>query len=264
MSKWRTLVSKTETEETFKESEKERSCELDPAWLVAQMVKRLPTMRETWIQSLGWEDLLEKEMATHSSILAWKIPWMEDPVRLQSMGSQRVRHDWATLLSISLLGMESWVEGIRREMPGVSVLVHQSCPTLWDPSVANQASLSMEFSRQEYWSRWPFPSPGPWFELSWYRLQQYVNRELPDVQAGFRKGRGTRDQIAIITLDHWKSKRLPEKHISALLTMPKPLTVWITVNCGKFWKRWEYQTTWFTSWETYMQVRKQQLELDME
>ena len=51
---------------------------------------------------------------------------------------------------------------------------------------------------------------------------------------------------------------------SALLTMPKPLTVWITRNCGKFWKRWEYQTTWPVSWETYMQVRKQQLELDME
>ena len=57
------------------------------------MVKHLLTMRETRVQSLGWEDLLEKEMATYSSILAWKIPWMEEPVRLQSMGSQRVRHD---------------------------------------------------------------------------------------------------------------------------------------------------------------------------
>ena len=60
---------------------------------MAQTVKRLPTMQETWVQSLGWEDLLEKEMATHSSILAWKIPWMEEPDRLQSMESQRVRHD---------------------------------------------------------------------------------------------------------------------------------------------------------------------------
>ena len=56
-------------------------------------VKRLPTMRETWVQSLGWEDFLEKEMATHSSILAWKIPWMEEPRRLQSMRLQRVGHD---------------------------------------------------------------------------------------------------------------------------------------------------------------------------
>ena len=55
-----------------------------------------------------------------------------------------------------------------------------------------------------------------------------------------------------------------EISISALLTMSKPLTVWITTNCGKFWKRWEYQTTWPASWETYMQVRKQQSELDME
>ena len=57
------------------------------------MVKRLPTMQETQVQSLGREDPLEKEMVTHSSILAWKIPWMEEPGRLQSMGSQRVRHD---------------------------------------------------------------------------------------------------------------------------------------------------------------------------
>ena len=55
--------------------------------------KLLPTIQETEVQSLGWKDLLEKEMATHSSILAWKIPWMEEPDRLQSMGSQRVRHD---------------------------------------------------------------------------------------------------------------------------------------------------------------------------
>ena len=63
------------------------------AILVAQMVKRLPTMQETWVQSLGWKDLLEKEMATYSSILAWKIPRTEETVRLQSMGSQRVRLD---------------------------------------------------------------------------------------------------------------------------------------------------------------------------
>ena len=61
--------------------------------LVAQTVKRLPTMQEIWVQSLGREDPLEKEMATHSSTLAWKIPWTKEPGRLQSMGSQRVRHD---------------------------------------------------------------------------------------------------------------------------------------------------------------------------
>ena len=61
--------------------------------LVAQRLKHLPEMRETWVRSLGWEDPLEKEMATHSSILAWRIPWMGEPGGLQSTGSQRVRHD---------------------------------------------------------------------------------------------------------------------------------------------------------------------------
>ena len=97
------------------------------------------------------------------------------------------------------------------------------------------------------------------------RLQQYVNRELPEVQAGFRKRRGTKDQIANIWWIMEKGIGFQKKtSISALLTMPKPLIVWITINYGKFWKRWEYQTTWPTSWETHMQVRKQQLELDME
>ena len=76
------------------------------------------------------------------------------------------------------------------------------------------------------------------------RLQQYMNPELPDVQAGFRKGRGTRDHVANIC---WiiKKARVPEKHLLLLLLiMPKPFTVWITTNCGKFLKRWEYQTTY--------------------
>ena len=96
------------------------------------------------------------------------------------------------------------------------------------------------------------------------RLQQYMDYELPDVQAGFRKGRGTRDQIANICWIMEKAREFQKNIYSALLTTLKPLTVWITINCGKFWKRWEYQTTWSASWETYMQVRKQQLELDME
>ena len=92
-----------------------------------------------------------------------------------------------------------------------------------------------------------------------------MNHELPDVQAGFRKGRGTRDQIANI---HWiikKAREFQKNIYFALLTMPKPLTVWMTANCGKFFKRWEYQTTWPASWEICIsQVKKQQLESDME
>ena len=95
------------------------------------------------------------------------------------------------------------------------------------------------------------------------RLQQYMNRELPDVQAGFRKSRGNRDQIANISWIIKKQESSRKTSTSALLTMPKLLTVWITTNCGKFLKRWEYQTTWPASWNTCMQVKKQQLELDM-
>ena len=95
-------------------------------------------------------------------------------------------------------------------------------------------------------------------------LQQYVHRELPDIQAGFRIGRGPEIKLPTSAGSLKKQGNSRRTSISALLTIPKPLTVWITINCGKFWKTWEYQTTWPASWETYMQVRKQQLELDME
>ena len=96
------------------------------------------------------------------------------------------------------------------------------------------------------------------------RLQQYMNHELPDVQTGFIKGRWTRDLLPT-SAGSWKRQESSRKiSISALLTKPKPLTVWITINCGKFWRRWEYQNTWPASWETCMQVRNQLLELDME
>ena len=94
------------------------------------------------------------------------------------------------------------------------------------------------------------------------RLQKHVNHELPDVQAGFRKARRTRDQ----TFSGSSKKRKSSRKTStfALVTTLKPLTVWITTNCGKFLKRWEYQSTLPASWEICMQVRKQQLKLDME
>ena len=94
------------------------------------------------------------------------------------------------------------------------------------------------------------------------RLQQYMNHELPDVQAGFRKVRGTRDQIANI---HWIIKKAREfqKNIYFCFIDYAKAFVWITTDCGKFLKRWEYHTTWPASWEICMQVRKQQLELEM-
>ena len=75
------------------------------------------------------------------------------------------------------------------------------------------------------------------------RLQQYMNHELPDVQAGFRKGRGTRDQIANIRFIIKKAREFQRNINFCFITIPKPLTVWITKNCRKFLKRWEYQTT---------------------
>ena len=96
------------------------------------------------------------------------------------------------------------------------------------------------------------------------RLQQYMNCELPDVQAGFRKGRGTRDQIINIWWITEKARDIQKNIYFCFIDYAKNLTVWITINCGKFWKRWEYQTTWSASWEICMQVRKPQLELDME
>ena len=96
------------------------------------------------------------------------------------------------------------------------------------------------------------------------RLQQYMNCELPDVQAGFRKGWGTRDPIANICCIIVKSKRVPEKHLLLLYWLCQSLWLCGSQQTEKFFERWEYQTTWPASWEICMQVRKQQLELDME
>ena len=96
------------------------------------------------------------------------------------------------------------------------------------------------------------------------RLQQYVNRELPDAQPGFRKGRGIRDQITNIHCIIEKAKELQKTSTPALLTTLKPLTACITTNYGKILKRLEYQTALPAFWEICMQVKKQQLELDME
>ena len=177
----------------------------------------------------------------HSSTLVWKIPWTEEPGRLQSMGSLKVGQDWAT--SLSLFTFMHW----RRKwqptpvfLPGTgepgglpSMGSHRVGHDLSDLAAAAAAplctleyqpkrilvnfikklifTLFMQFSRQEYWSGLPFLS----------------------------------------LVDH-------------VLTMPKPLIMWITTDCGKFFQRWEYQTTLLASWEICMQVKKHQLEPDVE
>ena len=96
------------------------------------------------------------------------------------------------------------------------------------------------------------------------RLQQYVNRELQMFKLALEKAEEPEIKLPTSGGSSKKQESSRKTSISALLTIPKPLTVWITINCGKFWKRWEYQTTWPAAWEICMQVRKQQLELDME
>ena len=91
-----------------------------------------------------------------------------------------------------------------------------------------------------------------------------MNRELRDVQAGFRKGRGTRDQIANICWIIEKGRQFQKNIYFCFIDYTKAFYCVEYINFGIFWKWWEYQTTWPASWETYMQVRKQQLELDME
>ena len=95
-------------------------------------------------------------------------------------------------------------------------------------------------------------------------FQQYVNRELPGVQAGFRKGRRNRDQNANICWIIEKARELQKNIYFCFIDYAKALTVWTTANWGKFFKRWEYQTTLPASWEICMQVKKKQSEPDME
>ena len=96
------------------------------------------------------------------------------------------------------------------------------------------------------------------------RLQQHVNHELPDVQPGFRKGRGIRDQIANICWIIEKAREFQKIIYFCFIDYAKAFDCVDHNKLQKFWKRWECQTTWPASWETYMQVRKQQLELDVE
>ena len=96
------------------------------------------------------------------------------------------------------------------------------------------------------------------------RLQQYMNHDLPDVQLDLEKAEEQEIKLPTSAGSSKKQESSRKTSTSVLLTMQKPLTVWITTNCGKFYKRWEYQTIWPASWEICMQVRKQQLDLDME
>ena len=163
---------------------------------------------------------------------------MEEPGELQSMGSLRVEHNWAT--SLSLFTFMHWR---RKWQPTPVFLPGESqgrgslvgC-CLWGRTVRHDWS---DLAAAAAAAKLPYLF-GEWFMLLFKSLVRKLESR------------------------NWKSKSSRKTSISALLTMPKPLTVWITIHCGKFLKIREYQTTWPASWENYMQVKKQQLELDME
>ena len=128
---------------------------------MAQMVKNLPVMQETWVQSLGQEDPLEKGMATHSSILAWRIPWSEEPSGLQhGVAKQGCKGlDMTERLTLSLhIGIRIYTHICIYTFNAVCVLSHSVMFDSW--TVALQVPPSVGFSKQEYWSGLPFPSPG--------------------------------------------------------------------------------------------------------
>ena len=129
----------------------------------------------------------EKEMATHSNILAWRIPGTEQPGGLPSVGSHRVRHDWSDAAAAAA-------------------------------AAAHTSKVMLNILQA--------------------KLQQYMNCELPDVQAGFRKGRGTRDQVANIRWIMEKAREFQKNIYFCFIEYDKAF-VWISINCGKFWKRWE-------------------------
>ena len=151
---------------------------------MVQMVKNLPAVQETWVQFLGHGDLLEKEMATHSSILAWRIPWTEEPVGLQFMGSQRPGHDWRTnTFTLRYTTLTTTIETGKRD--------HESIFCL--------SKLCFSCGRQE--------------------IIDVNERSNCNIRWIIEEVREFQKNIYFSFID-----------------MPKPLTVWITINCGKFWK----------------------------
>ena len=169
-------------------------------------------------------------MAPHSSTLAWKIPWTEEPGRLQSMGVTKSR-TW-----LSDFPFPFHFHALEKEMATHSSVLDWRIPETKEPG--RRPSMGSHRVRHD-WSNLAAAAHASKVMLKILQasFQQYVNHDIPDVQADFWKGRGTRDQIDNI---HWiikKARKYQKKtSISALLTMPKPLTAWITTNCGNFLK----------------------------
>ena len=241
-------------------------------------------------------------MAPHSSSLTWKIPWAEEPGRLYTVHGFAKSQTWLSTKHIkwSLRSLQKF--GVTEHLTCYKVNGHRP-PSLL-PTAAHTVTRSCTAALRQprtllinrclgSWIKHRCPGKGQFsfqsqrkaipmhaqitVQLHSFhncyqnyvqnlqaRLQQYLNWEILDVQQDLEKAEEPEIKLPRST-GSWKKQESSRKtSISALLTMPKPLTVWITINCGKFWERWEYQTTWPASWEICMQVRKQQWELDME
>ena len=179
------------------------------------MIKNLPAVPETQVPPLGQEDPLEKDMATYSSILAWERKRKTEPVELFQIlndDAMKVLHSISQQIWKTQQWPQDWKRSVFIPIPKKGNV--KECSNYCTIALISHASKVM-------------------LKILQARVQQYVNRELPDVQAGFRKGRGTRDPIANTRWTIEKAREF-QKNISALLTMPKPLSLWITINCGKF------------------------------
>ena len=179
----------------------------------------------------------EKAMAPYSSTLAWKIPWMEEPGGLQSIGSLRVGLDWAT--SLSLFTFMHWRRKwqptpvfLPRESQGQGSLVGSR---LWDHTELDTTEVTWQ-QQQHSLVKWFLKFSKPGFSNTWTMNFQMFKLDLEKAQEPEIK-------LPISTGSSKKQESSKKKSISALLIMPKPLTMWITINCGKFWKRWKYQPT---------------------
>ena len=147
---------------------------------MAQRLKHLPAVQETWVQSLSQEDPLEKEMATHSSILAWRIPWREEPSRLQSMDSQRVRHDWATslYLGISWTGNHTIMaqqEGGKQRLK-VPAASHQVMS--WLREVRMGSRVGSPWEQVQSWHLWSSKDWSLFHQLSYIKSLQRLQVSL--------------------------------------------------------------------------------------
>ena len=185
-------------------------------------------------------------MATHSSTLTWNTPWMEEPGRLQSVGLQRVGDNWVTSLSCCTQYASKFGKLSSGHRTAKGQFSFQSQRKAMPKNAQTTAQLHSSHTLVKSCSKFSKPGFGNMWTVNFLMFKLVLEKaEEPEIKLPSSVGSSKKQESSRKT------------SISALLTMPKPLTVWITTNCGKFFKRWEYQTTWPASWEVCMQIKKQ-------